>query len=564
MRRIISLLFIIAVAGMFVSCDAGNTGNFKIKLRLPIDDGDCRWSDTEDNTYCINSTDQILLSIYSTPNLNEPYEYTDRRLFRVTNDQGGKEEFIRSLKTGYYYRFFVEVTNVNEKLKMTGGIDGVYYEDSKNYEVNLFLGAAGDFVRVVKDRSKYNSTSLQSYFDEANGSSGSGAVALKNGDLFMSGGYCHYYEEYKDNAVIFDMKNLSTKNVARLRYGVRDHAVALLDDGSETGKVIIAFGETGEGTYSNTVFMYNPDSNSYRDIGYKEGLTMAKAVTIDGEVYIVGGCSTAQPGNKVYKVTKTGGELVEYATLKQGRCNHSIADVSTYDEEGNITVRILVFGGSTDAKGEKVIANNDNFAEIVSANVSKSVAITDRGGRDGTELLSRGLVSSAATALSWDDDSNGPEKAVLSVGGYLQDGDGESVILMSNPNLFIFTEENADTWVYDVNGSPSDCARPSIANVASAEKSIAQYAAVNCGSEQVSRGNTFEQKILVVQVRKARDSERNIDILSASVKDSLMNDNNDPENGVFVDGPATTNSLGQAFVFGTQFVYQVSGYSSPQ
>ena len=68
----------------------------------------------------------------------------------------------------------------------------------------------------------------------------------------------------------------------------------------------------------------------------------------------------------------------------------------------------------------------------------------------------------------------------------------------------------------------------------------------------------------MVQVRKARDSERNIDILSASVKDSLMNDNNDPENGVFVDGPATTNSLGQAFVFGTQFVYQVSGYSSPQ
>ncbi len=565
MRRIISLLFIIAVAGMCISCDTGNTGNFKIRLRLPIDDGDCRWSDSDDNTYCINSTDQILLSIFSTSDPNEPYVYTDRRLFRVTSDRGGKEEFIRSLRSGNYYRFFVEVTNVNEKLKMTGGIDGVYYDDSENYEVNIFLGAVGDFVRVVKDRSRYNSTSLQSYFDDSNGSSGSGAVALKNGDLFMSGGYCHYFEEYKDNAMIFDMKDLSSKSVARMRAPVQDHVVALVDDGSETGKVVIAFGETGQGMYSNAISIYDPETNNHRDIDYKEGLTMAKGITIDGEVYIVGGCSTAQPGNKVYKVTRDL-QVMEYATLNQGRCNHSIADVSTYDEEGNINVRILVVGGSTDAAGEEIITNNENFAEIISGNVSKPVNIVDRRGGDSTELLSRGLVSAAATNLSWDDSSYGPDIAVLAVGGFLQDGEGDNFRLMANPNLFIFTEKDSDTWTYDVNGSPFNCARPSIANIATIEKSIPQFAAVNCKaveSSQIRRGNAREQTIFVVQVRRSRDSELNLEILSASVRDSLMNENIDPENGVFVDGPATSNSLGQAFIFGTQYVYQISGLGLP-
>ncbi|HDT11818.1 MAG TPA: hypothetical protein ENN58_03675 [bacterium] len=563
MRRIISLLFLIAVTGMLVSCDADNTGNFKIKLRLPIDDGECKYENTlADDTYCINRTDQILLSIYSTPDLNEPYAYTDRRLFRVTNSRGGKEEFIRSLKAGYYYRFFVEVTNENEKLKLTGGIDGIYYDDSNNYEVNIFLGAAGDFVRVVKERARYDATSIKSYFDTS-GSSGAGAVALKNGDIYMAGGFSYDYDQYMDNAMIFDMRNLISKNVAKLRTGMRDHAVALLDDGSETGKVVIAFGENDINSYSNEVFIYDPKSNNYRNIGYKESLTMAKAITIDGEVYIVGGCSTTQPSAKVYKVSRTH-DLLEYATMKQGRCNHSIANVSTFDEEGNINVRILVLGGSTDAKGEKTINNNENFAEIVSNNISTPVTISDRDSEDTAELLSRGLVSAAATKLSWDDPAYGPETAVLALGGYIQDGEGDNIGQIVNPNLFIFTETGSGNWIYDVNGAPNRCARPSMTNVAAAEKSVSQYAAVNCGAGTINRTTSQDQIIFIVQVRKAFDNELERTIMSASVKDSLMEGNVDPQSGnVIVDGPATTSSLGQAFLLGTEFVYQVSGYSLP-
>jgi hypothetical protein len=564
MRRIISLLFLIAVAGMFISCDSGNTGSFKIKLRLPIDEGECKYGDPEaDDTYCVNSSDQILLSIFSTPNINEPYVYTDRRLIRVRSDRGGQEEFIRSLKTGYYYRFFVEITNENEKLKLTGGIDGILYDDSRNFEVNLFLGAAGDFVRVVKERARYDATSLKSYFDTS-GSSGAGAVALKNGDIFLVGGYSYDYEEYFNKAMIFDMRDISSKEVAKLRTGVRDHAVALLDDGSEKGKVIIAFGENDNNSFSNEVIMYDPEANRYRDLGYREAVTMSRALTIDGEVYIVGGCSTSQPSAKVYKVSR-GGELLEYATMKQGRCNHSVANVSTYDEEGNIKVRILVLGGSTDAKGDKPIINNENFAEIVSGNVSKAVAITDRNGEDTTELLSRGLVSAAATNLSWDDPAYGPEVAVVAVGGFLQDGEGDSMFQLTNPNLFVFTEKNADTWIYDNNAAPNKCTRPSIANVATGEKSISQFAAVNCGTGEFNRtlSNAENQIIFVVQVRKAFDTEFERQILSASVKDTLMEENRDPTNGVIVDGPAVSNSLGQAFLLGTEYVYQVSGYSLP-
>ncbi len=560
MRRIISLLFIIAVAGLLFSCGTENTGDFKIRLRLPIDNGDC-WDDYGDDTYCINPTDQILLTIYSTPDLRQPYEYTDRRLFRVRSTRG-QEEFIRSLRSENYYRFFVEVTNANEKLKLTGGIEGIYYDDSRNYEVNLFLGAVGDFVRVVKDRANFDATSLKSYFEFGAGSSGSGATALKNGNLFLSGGY--YYEEYMNNAMIFDMPNLTSKEVSPLRVPLKDHAVALLEDDSSTGKVVIAFGE-GEGGFSSEVLIYDPESDRYQSLGHKEPLTMARALTIDGEVYIVGGCTPTAPHNKVYKVTKNG-ELTEYATLRQGRCNHSVADISTTDEEGNINVRLLVLGGSTDAKGENPIANNDNFAEIVTNNVSNPVNIEDRNGEDNAELLSRGLVSSAATRLSWDDRTYGPEVAVVSVGGYLMGGEGDSTFLLTNPNLFIFTEKEGDpdTWVYDINGAPNRCARPSISGIAAGEMSISQFAAVNCGTDEIRRDSTDHQIIFVVQVRKSYDTEYERTIYSASVRDTLMEENRDPLNGVIIDGPTTTNALGQAFVFGTEYVYQISGFAVPE
>ncbi|HNW83673.1 MAG TPA: hypothetical protein PKG52_12370, partial [bacterium] len=193
MKRILSLLMFLLV-GTLVSCESGDTGNFKISLKLPIDsDAVCNYLPEEEDedgldfTYCINTTDQIMLSIYSKADPAEPYSIVDRKLIKVTNNSGGKSEFIRSLKKGNYYRFFVEVTNSNEKLKLTGGIDGVYYDDNENYKVDIFLGAIGDMVRVVGDRSneKNDYNSLKSYFDTA-GSKGAAAVALKNGKIYLS------------------------------------------------------------------------------------------------------------------------------------------------------------------------------------------------------------------------------------------------------------------------------------------------------------------------------------------------------------------------------------------
>ena len=122
MKRLLFLSLAFALAFLFIACDSGNTGDFKITLKLPVDDGVCQdYDEDEDSddggdfTYCINKNDQVLLSIYSKSEIKDDYVYADRKLIKVSSNNGGKEEFIRSLKKGTYYRFFVEVTNKNEK-----------------------------------------------------------------------------------------------------------------------------------------------------------------------------------------------------------------------------------------------------------------------------------------------------------------------------------------------------------------------------------------------------------------------------------------------------------------
>lgn len=61
MKRLFFLLSSFVLAFMFVACDSGNTGDFKIKLKLPIDyEAICSEYDDPGNdyTYCINSDDQ--------------------------------------------------------------------------------------------------------------------------------------------------------------------------------------------------------------------------------------------------------------------------------------------------------------------------------------------------------------------------------------------------------------------------------------------------------------------------------------------------------------------------
>lgn len=566
MKRTLSLLMFLMLIATLVSCESGNTGNFKISLKLPIDnDAVCDYLPGEDDevdlTYCINATDQIMLSIYSTTNPAEPYSIVDRKLIKVGNNSGGKAEFIRSLKQGSYYRFFVEVTNSNEKLKLTGGIDGVYYDDSDNYNVDIFLGATGDFVRVVSNRTNYDSNSLKSYF-ESGGSKGAAAVALKNGRVYLSGGYSFDYEDTRRNTMIFNMGELSSNDMKDLPVPLMDHAAALLDDGSEAGIVVVAFGSNDSGN-SNQILGYDLDSNSYKTFGLRENLTNAKAISIDGDVYIVGGCNGKSSSKKIYKVSKTTLNIEDFANLNTGRCNHSIADVSTTTAEGTVVPRILVIGGSTDEDGEIPVVNKA-FAELVTVGKSSELTISDREGGDSSELLTRGLVSAAATTIRLDD-TEVIEKAVPVVGGYFQDGEEDNKSFVINPSLYVFSETGDNKWAYDVNGAPNKCARPSMAAIGTTEKSLAQYAAVNCGTGELSRDqqSADAQIIFIVQVKRAYNSDLGINIFSASVKESLMEENKDPDNGVIVDGPLTVNSLGQAFAFGTEFIYQVSGYSIP-
>ena len=591
MKRLFFLSLAFILAFMLISCDSGNTGDFKITLKLPIDyDSTCSDLDEElDHTYCINESDQVKLSIYSKSQIADDYVYADSKLIKVGgkdgvgDNKGGKESFIRSLKKGAYYRFFVEVTNANEKLKLTGGIEGIRYDDGENYDVNIFLAAAGDFVRVVSDRSNPNKNSLESYFNAGDdGSKGSAAVALKDGRIYMAGGYDIEDEALMKKAVVFDMRSISRSDVKDLPVKLYDHIAALLDDGGEVGKVVVGLGMTEEDdneTMNESVWVYDPKNDKYDLLALgAQAMTKAKAITVDGDVYIVGGCTASGASNVVYKVSaKTGSVVAEqFATLKQGRCNHALADVSTVvvDENGGKTVtpRIMVIGGSTDNKeGKETPVTGENFVEIVSQGSSVAVAISDRNGGDDSRLANgdasnpaTGLIAPAAVSVLMDDREES-ETVVAIVGGYIRNGDGDEAKWQTNPSLFVFSWKADGTLVYDANGTANECSRPSAALLGNEEKSVTKYVAVNCGTNEVERlnnKNTF-QVVFVLQVKRGKDADGR-DVFSSSVKDSLMDENRDPESdAAILDGPVAVDGMGQVFILGGRYVYQVGSYAIP-
>ena len=565
MKRLLFLSLAFAMAFLFAACDSGNTGDFKITLKLPIDYEDvCQEyssDDEEDNdyTYCINASDQVLLSIYSKSEIKDDYVYADRKLIKVGDNKGGKEEFIRSLKKGTYYRFFVEVTNSNEKLKLTGGIDGIYYDDKNNYDVDIFLAPVGDFVRVVSDRK--NENSLESYFSDE-GSKGAAAVALKNGNVYMAGGYDFNNDEISKKAAVFEMKSISRKGVKNLPSPIYDHVAALLDDGTETGKVIVGLGTTDNGL-NGSLWAYDPKADKYDSVsGWNTAMTKAKAITINGDVYIVGGCTDNGASNVVYKISKDNGAFSQFATLNVGRCNHAIADVSTGDE-----VRILVIGGSIDNKDERkeTPVTGENFVELVTANASKSIDIADRNGVDDSNLKGTGLISPAAVSVLMDDREE-DETVVTVLGGYLRNGEDNDAPWVTNPGLFVFSWKSEDALVYDSNSTPNECSRPSAALLGSEEKSVLKYVAVNCGTKEIDRTSRYatDQVVFVLQVKRVKDSDLGMEVFSSSVKDSLMDENKDRgSDAVIVDGPVAVDALGQVFMLGGEYVYQVGSYAVP-
>lgn len=578
MKRLFFLSLAFTLAFMLISCDSGNTGDFKITLKLPIDyESVCREFDEDeedsknDYTYCINKTDQVMLSIYSKSQINDDYVYADRKLIKVGDNKGGKESFIRSLKKGAYYRFFVEVTNSNEKLKMTGGIEGIHYDDGENYDVNIFLAAVGDFVRVVSDRSNPNKNSLESYFSE-DGSKGSAAVALKDGRIFMAGGYDIENDEPTKKAAIFDMQSISRNDIKNLPAKLYDHIAALLDDGDETGKVVVGLGTTEDDVLNDSVWVYDPKSDKYDLLPLgAQAMTKAKAITIDGDVYIVGGCTDSGVSNAVYKISaKTGNVVAEqFATLKQGRCNHAIADVSTVvvneNNEKTVTPRILVIGGSTDNKeGKDTPVVGPNFVELVTQGASTPMNVEDRDGKDAlatgdANTPATGLIAPAATSVIMDDREEN-ETVVTIAGGYIRNGEGDEAKWQANQDLFVFSKKSDDTLVYD-KGTSRECARPTAASLGSEEKSDFKYVAVNCGTHEIERinKNTSQQIIFVIQVKRGKGG-----VFSASTKESLTGDNFDPDSdAVILDGPVAVDGMGQVFMLGGKYVYQVGSYAIP-
>ena len=576
MKRLFFLSLAFILAFMLISCDSGNTGDFRITLKLPIDyDSVCNDLDDPDSdyTYCINESDQVMLSIYSKSNIADEYVYADRKLIKVTDNKGGKEEFIRSLKKGAYYRFFVEVTNSNEKLKLTGGIDGVYYDDKNNYEVSIFLAPAGDFARVVSDRTNSDKSSLQSYFDDG-GSKGAAAVALKDGKIYMAGGYDMQEEEISQKTVLFDMQSLSKSDRKNLPSKIYDHVAALLDDGSETGMVVVGLGMGEDDVLNDSVWVYDPKTDKYDMISLgSSAMTKAKAISIDGDDYIVGGCTDGGASASVYKISaKTGSVVSElFATLKTGRCNHAVADFSTVVVDENdvktVTPRILVIGGSTNYKpeGKETPVLGENFAEIVTKGSSEAINVTDRNGGDDADLKTKGLISPAAVSVIMDDKEE-DETVVAVLGGYLRDGEEDAASWVTNPSLFVFSKKDENTLVYDKNGTANECARPSAALLGSEEKSVLKYVAVNCGTKDIDRTkrNADNQVVFVLQVKRVKDSAIDAEVFSSSVKDSLMDENYDREStAVIVDGPVAVDALGQVFMLGGLYIYQVGSYAVP-
>ncbi len=557
MRLRTSILFTILTI-IFISCGSSSSGNIKIIFHLPVDyDGICTGyeegdEDYLDYTYCITRDDKVEISVYSKEDLSLLNEKVYTGL--ESKKDGIVELTLKLQEKPENVLIFTRVINQNKKLKLTGGI-----AVAKSGKTDVFMAPAGDFARVVSDRSRSDSTSLESYFEEG-GSKGSAAVALKDGRIFMAGGYDLEEEEVTARAVIFDMKSLSIKNVKALPTRLYDHIAALLDDGSTAGKVVVGLGSQEDGL-NNSVWIYDPENDQYTPLSLgASAMTKAKAVTINGEVYIVGGCTGSEASDKVYKISAKNGKITaeRFATLKQGRCNHALADVSTANE-----VRILVIGGSTDAREEKETpVTGENFAELVTLGSSTTMAVADRNGGDDAELKAKGLISPAAASVVMDDKEKS-ETVVSVIGGYNRDSEDS---WSTNLYIFAFSWKGENTLVYDKNTTTFECARPSAATLGTGAKSPFKYVAVNCGTKEIYRGrrNASYQVIFVLQVKRIEDSNLGMEVFSSSVKESLMDENNDPDSDAeIVDGPVAVNGLGQVFMLGGKYVYLVGSYEVP-
>jgi len=594
MKISLFLLPTVALFFLLASCGQQNTGSLKITVVLPEVPSEltathsCRNASEENDDFCIVREDTLELVTFSTDSLATPYSLDSQQTFRVLST-AGEEEFARTLRSNRYYKFFAKVVNKNGKVKLSGSTEGIYYQENKNYTVNLFLGLTGDLVRVSSI--KKNSSSSANLLKE--GASGAAAVVLKDGRVFLAGGSTYLSsgtETFERQTRLIDMTDLKAAAGPELREAVKDHAMALLDSATvPEGLVVIAFGKTQTG-YSDKIYFFNPATETVEPKSSFSGRAHARALSINGEVYISGGCNADSAFADIIKIDKNG-VVSPWKSMSRGRCLHGMTDISWYDGDGNFHPAILVFGGAKkyiNAASDRSLVgydeNNGDFAEIIDENGSHKITLSgDVAGcssdPDGTKLCFT-LAGHGSVRVVWDNKNKGPAEdiVVVTAGGFLQAKETQDLAV--SPSAYLLRGKKGSSpdpttmsWEVSSFGSTISCAYASAAPISALENFPTQYAALNCGgiptSPTVQRyyDTYYTQQMFVLEVR-ATPIDSNSDgipedfTLTASAKDSITTATFDyQDNGVFIDGPVVANGSGQAFLFGVDFLYLASGYS---
>lgn len=582
MNRKNCLVLLLALFAIVVcSCDGGgwkdNSSEIVIQFKLPENiinncANDWKYDDFIDN-FCLVTGDLIDITIFSATEPDGPYTVYDWRIKTLASM--GDDTMTLYLHPDRYYRFFAKVINEEENTKLSGASAGLHATAVKRYDIDLFLGLTADFVRVVADAGE--KSSLQTYIPEDDGSSGAGAVALKDGRILLAGGgvfNANGEEEFSKKTNYIDMASLKVTMGPELKEGVKDHVVALIDDAdSATGKVVVAFGKTRDG-YNANVYLIDPEKDTIESKGAFGGRAHARSLVIGGEVYISGGCDATSGYKEIIKVDKNGA-ATKWQSMKQGRCLHGMIDVS-YTSGGALHPAILVFGGAKryiDDNTDRYLVgyNEEPFAEVIDENGAQAVAIAGIG-CDGSAGAAEcfTLAGHGAARIRWDSESKGPaeEVVVLASAGFVQPAIDQD--LHFSPHNYLIrgagdpTKPKSLTWSAEATGTSIKCAYATMAAIGSPEMSPIRYAALNCGAGKAverSYDTRDEEKIFVLDIH-ATMTGGDVFSVNVAVRPSITGSPVDINNpGLFLDGPVAVNDLGQVFLFGTRYVYLVSGFS---
>ncbi len=529
MRKIVSALIALLVVLLVVSCSDSATGDVKISLVLPAGG-------------IIAKGNQISVKTFYKEDPSADYEWVSSEII-TAESKTGKEKFIRALKNNTVYKFYVEVVETVggvQKIKYTGGIEGYVHDEDKNAELSLFLGVRGESSKVLATP---NGKGVESYIG-SNGSDGAMAVTLNNGKVLVAGGTDLKSYSISRKAYVFNPSKLSSSETSSLPVAIKNGAMAALDNKTDDGAAVLAFGETSSG-YSSAVYLYD---GSFRTIGSGTPVTGAKATTLkNGMVVISGGCNNDSASSDIYVVDNSGLLHSIPGVLKEGRCMHSMVDISPDTEENSQFAYVLVLGGATNVSP----TSSNNF--VASANFVEKITINLAAYGASSEIVSSGLTDvqlagHASSVVSWPS-TTGPEFAVITVGGFVPPETDSDTTLPSSSTTYVVSTTDGSSWVSATSAGFS-CPGGSIATLSAGEKDSSRYAVANCGVTSIGSESPEDQRIY---------------LLTASVKDTSVDVSNKPilDEGysMMINGPIVTTSFGYAYAVGGRYFYLVPGFA---